>query len=274
MRCNYCGMQNDDNASTCSNCGKPLQQTSNKGAMQHQPSVIPHRPTVLEPDARKVDLDLVDNTPASREPKQPTNCKKCNYPLQPGATVCPNCNTPVGGNAQQATIQPQPQRPHKPTVIGTLTDEHTSQQPEYQPHQRYKDSGISFNTNGPQIPQPNNIQKPKNTPFKGTVNIYDNPMGMFQTEFTLTPIKRNNERHEFSTLNFEGDEVVLNRANLEQNNMSITSQTQAIISCEDGKFYITDKSEFKTTFVQAKDKIEIKDGDIVLMGNRMFEFHA
>ncbi|MBQ4408726.1 MAG: zinc ribbon domain-containing protein [Bacteroidales bacterium] len=268
MRCNYCGMQNDDSAAVCSNCGRPLQQAQRQGAVSPQPSVIPHRPTILEPDGGYTQQQ--PNQSYGQVPQ--SNCSKCNYPLQPGVSICPNCNTPVKGSAQP-TIQPQPQANsgnHRPTVIGTLTNDQP-QQP-FQPQPQNQSDGVSFNTNGP---QPNNIQRPKNnSPFKGTVNIYDNPMGMFQTEFTLTPIKRNNERHEFSPIVFDGDEVELNRNNLEHNNMSITSQTQAVITCEDGRFYITDKSEFKTTFVQAKDKIEIKDGDVVLMGNRMFEFHA
>jgi len=275
MRCNYCGMQNADTATVCANCGKPLQQGQRPaGQVQHQPSVVPHRPTILEPGANDISRYGNQQQPSQSYGQQPqANCKKCNYPLQPGATVCPNCNTPVRGNAQP-TVQPQPQAQsqqsnHRPTVIGSIENfEEQSQQPQNQ-------GGVTFNTPEPQQQRNvGNIQKPKNSPFKGTVNIYDNPLGMFQTEFTLTPLKRNNEKHEFSPLNFEGDEVELNRANLEQNNMSITSQTQAVITCEDGKFYITDRSEYKTTFVQAKDKIEIKDGDVVLMGNRMFEFHV
>jgi hypothetical protein len=202
------------------------------------------------------------------------------------ATVCanPNCRKPLSKSQKQnGQVQHQPSViPHRPTVLEPGSTENkeseqqnqgVAQQSNHRPtvygmvenskqHQQNQD--VTFNT-----PEP----KPQTKKVQGTVNFYDNPMGMFQTEFTLTPLKRNNEKHEFSPLNFEGDEVELNRQNLEQNNMSITSQTQAVITCEDGKFFIVDKSEYKTTFVQAKDKIEIKDGDIVLMGNRMFEFH-
>ena len=97
---------------------------------------------------------------------------------------------------------------------------------------------------------------------------------MLETEFTLKPVKKENERHQPQDLTFSGDEVVLNRGNLEQNNMSITSRTQATLTYEDGKLYIVDGSDFKTTFVQARQKTELHEGDIILMGDRMFEFHS
>lgn len=255
MRCNYCGMQNDDTATTCNHCGKPLQQAAQRtGQATPQPTGVPHRPTLLEPGKRP-DLDLIEDFPTKAEPQQMTNCAKCNYPLQRDATTCPNCGTPVMGNSQ-----PSSHHVHMPTVIVS--------QSEKQPQPQPQNSGVTFNT--PEPPRPQNKKNIGN----GTVSFYNNPQGMFQTEFSLTPLKRNNEKHDFATLNFEGDEVALNRDNLEPNNKTITSQTQAVITCEDGKYFIIDQSDFKTTFVQAKDKIEIKDGDIVLMGSRMFEFHA
>lgn len=191
-----------------------------------------------------------------------TNCPKCTYPLQPGASECPNCGTPVASKPSPGSEQV---RPLQPTVINSIASNNPQPQP-------LSDTGITFNTDGPQA---TNTDKPSPKPSKGgTVYFYDNPLGPMQNEFSLTPLKRTNEKHDFSPLNFEGDEVELNRNNLEHNNMSITSSTQAVISSEDGKFFITDKSDFRSTFVQAKDRIEIKDGDIILMGNRMFEFHA
>ena len=67
--------------------------------------------------------------------------------------------------------------------------------------------------------------------------------------------------------------MILNRDNTEQNNSSITSRQQAIVTRVDGHWYIEDRSEQKTTFVQAAKKVELHDGDIILLGNRLFEFH-
>lgn len=237
MRCNYCGMDNSDGAQNCANCGKPLKMESCKK-------------TILEMDAMpqaSVDVDLTDQQNYGQQ--EVGNCKKCNYPLQSGATVCPNCNTPV----KNAGTPPKPNGVHRPTVLGTVDDTEEAAS---------ASQGVVLG---------NVDNKPKNTPFKGTVNPY--VQKILETEFTLKPIKKENEKHEPAELTFSGEEVVLNRGNLEQNNMSITSRTQAIVTSEDGKFFIKDGSDFKTTFVQAKNKTEIKDGDIILMGDRMFVFH-
>ncbi len=42
--------------------------------------------------------------------------------------------------------------------------------------------------------------------------------------------------------------------------------------CENGKWYIKDASPLKTTYVCAKEKIELAPGDIIILGNRRFEF--
>ena len=43
--------------------------------------------------------------------------------------------------------------------------------------------------------------------------------------------------------------------------------------CEDGQWYIQDKSAQHTTFIYAGEKTALKDGDVILMGNRQFIFH-
>ena len=108
--------------------------------------------------------------------------------------------------------------------------------------------------------------------FRGTINPY---MMNLETEptFTLKPLKRLNERHDFEEQEYEGKEIVLTRENTEQNNSSITSRQQALVTRVDGRWYIEDRSEQKTTFVQASHKTELHDGDIILLGNRLFEFH-
>lgn len=73
-------------------------------------------------------------------------------------------------------------------------------------------------------------------------------------------------------LDLEDGEVVLTRDNTEPGNPSITSKAQALVSHSDGHWYIENRSEQNTTFVLARNKIELHDGDIILLGNRMFEF--
>ena len=116
-----------------------------------------------------------------------------------------------------------------------------------------------------------NPAKDKNK-LTGTFNPYkmevENEPG-----FVLRPIIRQNEKKEIADLKYEGKEVLLNRGNTEADNSSITSQSQALLSFSEGHWFIEDKSEQGTTFVRAQNKIELHDGDTLLLGNRLFEFH-
>ena len=65
---------------------------------------------------------------------------------------------------------------------------------------------------------------------------------------------------------------MLNRANTDPNNQSITSKEQAVLTFEDGAWYLEDRSDQKTTYVHAGRKTRLESGDIIILGNRRFEF--
>ncbi|MDO5525275.1 MAG: FHA domain-containing protein [Prevotella sp.] len=90
--------------------------------------------------------------------------------------------------------------------------------------------------------------------------------------FTLTPISEENGMPEGDAIQFEGNEVSLNRNNTDPKNKTITSAEQAVVFCEDGKWSIKDKSELKTTFVQAEQAIELKSGSLILLGSQLYRF--
>lgn len=81
---------------------------------------------------------------------------------------------------------------------------------------------------------------------------------------------------DYSSLNrkleFEGEEISLNRLNLESENSTITQKTQAVITRQNGGWKLTDQSDMKTTFIKPEAGHTLKDGDILLMGNRLFRF--
>ena len=93
-----------------------------------------------------------------------------------------------------------------------------------------------------------------------------------KTGFNLVPISERTGTPEGNELHYEGDEIILNRDNTDPKNDTITSQEQAYITFEDGKWCIEDKSEYKTTFVQAAHKIELQEGDLILLGNQLYRF--
>lgn len=91
-------------------------------------------------------------------------------------------------------------------------------------------------------------------------------------EFKLVPISEETGMPEGDELAYEGNEVILNRDNTEPKNTTITSQEQACLSFKNGKWSIEDRSEYKTTFVQASRKIELQQGDLILVGNQLYRF--
>ncbi len=106
------------------------------------------------------------------------------------------------------------------------------------------------------------------------------PPGRMETE---TPWSRRNsqkfslkqlttENQVKQTLDYSGEKVILNRDNTIPNNSTITSNQQAVIFNKEGKWFITDKSSLQTTFIRPGSPVEIKKGDIILLGDSRFEF--
>lgn len=250
MRCKNCGWPNKPNERVCVKCHAPLiaddDAIERGGGEQMLQENVPLSKTVCENDVFGEDMRAPYPSDEPREvPEEKTKpCPKCGYPVRQGTEKCPNCNfllSQSGGSSQR-----------QPTVTT------------YEP--KPKESNSNWR------PTRMNPEESRSAGFRGTINPYMMNMEM-EPIFTLKPLKRMNERHELEEQEYEGKEVVLNRANTEANNASITSRQQAVVTRIDGHWYIEDKSEQKTTFVQAAQRIELHDGDIILLGNRLFEFH-
>lgn len=67
-------------------------------------------------------------------------------------------------------------------------------------------------------------------------------------------IPNTNEEAVTSPLVFSGEEIILNRDNTDEGNMTITSKEQAVLTYENKKWYLQDRSEQKTTFVYTTEK--------------------
>ena len=96
--------------------------------------------------------------------------------------------------------------------------------------------------------------------------------GEKEQKFSLTPISEDTGMPEGEPIAFEGNAIDLTRNNTDPKNSTITSHTQATIAYHEGKWSIEDKSEYKTTFVQAENKIEIQAGTLILLGNQLYRF--
>lgn len=224
-------------------------------------------------------------------------CTNCGWPNKPGAMECEKCHIPLGVD-QEDDIRFQPKTqdpPHTANLnktvlesdifgeINQLKHEDTLQCPKCgypmrAGSQKCPNCNFSVRTESPTINSEKNFNKPKRPIIQhSAVGDTVNPYLMMDYEptpsFTLRPIQKANERKSLDTKEMQGKEIILTRDNTEPDNPFITSKEQAIVTYNDGKWFIEDHSEQKTTFVQASHKIELHDGDSILLGNRLFEFH-
>ena len=240
MRCTNCGWENPADRSTCEKCNAPL---SNYAMREHAVTDVYSRRTVNENVGVRVGRETV------REEFGDSNCPKCGYPLLPDMRECPNCGysaQPVA--ATDSAVQLCPKCNHENRKDAFYCS-HCGYELQKRGAVRSVPSGYGRKTITPW-----EIQEPEPT---CRLSMIPNPH-----EEGFSPV----------TLEFSGESVVLNRSNTDEENMTITSKEQAVLIYENKKWYIQDKSEQKTTFVYTSDKIELKPGDVIVLGNRRFEF--
>lgn len=266
MRCKNCGWPNKPNETACVKCGSPLDAVSQMP--DYADDYVSSRPmpqgngddglkkTVMESNVfgENINERYTPETTNIQKTVNEIDCPKCGYPMRADASKCPNCNFSVkGGNDTRPLNEDNGggyQR--RPTRMADA------------PEKVLEPQIIPKLGSAPRIVS----DKRK---LRGTINPY--MMNLQQDPiFVLTPLQRMNERKVAEPVELEGSEVVLTRDNTEPDNPSITSKAQAVISHADGHWYIENCSEQKTTFVMANEKIELHNGDIILLGNRMFEF--
>lgn len=241
MRCKNCGWPNQPGETFCTKCHAPLDPAASEPDYQNMPPQ-----NAADPNLKKTVLDASYMAPNVATVNQPSpmqssgnTCPQCGFPLRPGSEKCPKCGAPVNGGGEAFV--------RRPTVINNQ-----------EVNSAAKNAGASFV----------NIKS-----NMGTVNPYLDGFAAIPA-CSLKPFKRSTERKELNNIDFEGDNISLNRANTDPDNATISTECQAVITNENGKWFIADKSATKTTFVQASDKTELTDGSIILLGNRLFEFHV
>jgi hypothetical protein len=270
MRCPNCGWTNTSSLAKCEKCEASLQggappprqeRSGSKSASggsgmvnatamgrpaempawdEQNPPVKPPRPPVSRPTE--------DLSKAEKPQKGMLTCPSCNYPNTSQANFCVACGGAFkeskNNNSDKFTIPATDQNASKNTD-GVITD------------QRKRTS---------QAPSVSDASKSAN--FNATVNPWSQKKGQ---RFLLRPLPREGEQLHV-VLPFEGETVDLNRSNLEPSNTTITSKMQAQIVFRDGVWYISNKSQQNTTFLRIDGEISLKKGDILLLGDRLFEF--
>lgn len=259
MRCKNCGWQNPDGLSNCERCGLSLEgvsapsDTMNSGHGNYHRGSEPSSP--LSATIREaVAFDYQNSSPSSPSFKRQDfgadenlTCHNCGYRLSPKMNVCPQCGTsmehqPKGFEAQLLTGKKQ-----------QVKGKHCSK------------CGETLSIDArfcPSCGQPLRMT--------GTVNAWDNPQG--NAYCSLRPLPWVKENTAYAAISFSGDRIILNRANTDPNNQSITSREQAALTHDGNDWYIEDLSDQHSTMIRVSRKTKLQSGDVIALGNRLFEF--
>lgn len=280
MRCRNCGWENPDTNTTCEKCGSPIEASSNGSHPQFdQPAPdYPQSPSPMKATVREGNVYGQSHNVGAQDS---ASCPRCGYPISNGMDMCPACGTPVAGPvAGNMNMQGQFSRNNvgqNPAGVGFNQPTVNEQQVKHcsncgsmlPPNAKFCVScGAPTGMNPPQAYP----SRPKR-PFGGTVSSFSGPGNMGMNVFcTLKPIAWARERIEYQPISYTGERIVLTRGNTDPNNQTITSQEQASITFKDGEWYLEDLSANRSTLIRVDRPVKLKDGDIIMLGNRMFEF--
>ena len=250
MRCKNCGWENPQGNVKCEKCNAPLSGSMVNGPSpssalhQSEPSVlkrtIPERQVFGSQKDSKIDVEKDNHV-----------CPKCGYPIAREMNVCPNCgeqtNTPHARSYEKSINSSE-------RGFGMVSN------------QKCSNCGASLSGTIKFCPMCGTPIRP------GTINPWILPQN--GTFCTLKPLAWQGENIEYAALSFSGEKIILNRANTEPNNQSITSKVQAEVVFDGGAWYLEDKSEQQTTYIHVGKKTKLESGDIIILGNRRFEFNG
>lgn len=243
MRCHFCGWDNPEGKDHCEKCNKPLATDTAATAAdevtddKEQEETPPQeRPTQrLVQQPFNPKATVREPVPGDVEQEaEGEKCPECGYTLEDGA--CPCCG--YTGAAEDGILQVE-QEEKEEEEMSIL---HRSSAAESEARKTVR-------------PMRKSEEEEEGT-------------------FMLTPMSEKTGQPEGDTLQFEGNEVALNRDNTDPKNPTITSRTQAVIRKADGRWTIEDGSEYKTTFVQAGEPVELRPGALILLGNQLYRFEG
>ncbi|MEO5890903.1 MAG: FHA domain-containing protein [Ferruginibacter sp.] len=275
MRCNNCGWDNLENASVCIKCHTPLEKSelrkpSTEGGyfdktIIDKDLVSGERPAHVFEKTVDENMDDLSGT-AGIEKDILVSCPNpdCGY-LNPGdAVICARCKRPLPVSQKNQATDKSVSRPlSDPPPVDRFSGKRPATSAE-------APSGTIYN-------QPQYARQS----FKGTIDPYR--LNNDRPNCSLALILRDGEENQYppgtvtqglvtKEFELEKNSIELNRDNLDKNNITITGKVQAELFFENGKWYLLNRSDLKTTFIQVQDKIALKEGDTILMGDRKFIF--
>lgn len=299
MKCKNCGTQNSAQALKCSNCNVPLQGSmvvENPGSRQgasgnvtcknckatnpadalkcHQCNAPLTGSMVMDPNAKSLGASQV-------------MCKNCKTTNSADALKCVACNAPLDGSMVIKDDKPAAVKIDKSTTAIHQAD--TNKMPNAcpacgYPNQPFASTCVKCDTplDGKKhtevktapvtAPESKSTLKKSGKSMDLTINPWAEQPAKPAT-CSLTPLKSDFSADK-SPILLSSEKNKLNRENLDPGNQTITSAGQASINFNNGSWMIEDTSVMQTTFIKVNGATELKNGDILLMGNKLFKFTA
>ena len=250
MKCNNCGQQNNPNLLRCSSCNAPL-----TGSM-------------IAPS------DMEQN-PMNKSQVKCQNCSKVN----PADSLrCIECNAPLSGSMVAGKVGEKLSKdtiPHTQKKTGNVKTCGSCGYPSLLQAKRCvhcDHSLVNDRADTSPLKSKPESDKAKKVPAPAkTINPWQKSSSENYC-FSLRPIAKKGEKDQKEII-FEGEIIELSRADLDPKNKTITTGIQAKIEYKDGSWALTDQSDLKTTFMRVNGEIDLQSGDIILMGDRLFEFN-
>lgn len=208
-------------------------------------------------------------------------CRNCGWENDFGALKCEKCNAPLSGSmvdnrSQYSGYAERESMSSDSNLKKTVSDSSVFNDLNLR---KCPDCGYLYNPDMGECPNCGGarqnacagpVQKDSHTSLTGTVNPWSKPQN--RKMCSLTPVAWEDEAETPDQNRYSGSMIVLNRDNTDPGNNTITSKEQALLTFEDGAWYLEDKSSQQTTYLHVSRKMKLEDGDIVILGNRRFIF--
>lgn len=240
-----------------------------------QPAAPAPRPTRIVNGPMQQDVQL-----KSTVVQAPRSCPHCGYPVMGDFSSCPNCGASVATASRPTAIQ----RPEQSAPMSAPFTEPTPAAPRVKPSaSELAEFGIAETVKCDKCGTDVSIEFtfcPKcgeriHLPTVKAIRHKPSPAPEPpKPKCHLTIIPEEDEQMVPVTNDYEGESIILTRENTEANNRTITSKEQAELICEDGKWFVLNKSELGSTYLEASRKLELQPGDIIVLGDRRFRFEA
>lgn len=204
-------------------------------------------------------------------------CYTCGFTNANGSKVCEKCGTklkavaeaPVPAAVQPSTRVNNVQAEGIPTMRGAI-----SNQPAWdiEPEAEFKCAACGHYPLKSEVssesPCPNCKSTGEKEVHNGTMSFPNLFFGKAAAH--STPKVRLVDVATDKELEFEGDDVVLNRANLNPTDQSISSAQHVQFTREKDIWHVTDLSSNHATFIQVNGKVAVESGAHILIGNRIY----